>query len=99
MTSNTSYTSQIDLMISIIHEAKTNEFKVQWLNLCWRRIIRQDELGEAFLVRPIVRSCINTGRWTNYPSKRTICLGRLEGLTNVNNSSGWIIRPCVQDRL
>ena len=48
-----------------------------WLFLYWRRIICLGELGQAYLVRLMIRLSINTGTKTNYPSRRFISVVRL----------------------
>ena len=45
--------------------------------ILWRRIIHLGELGQAYLVRLIIRLSINTGTKANYPSRRIISVLRL----------------------
>ena len=52
-------------------------------------------LGKEKIVRPIVRLCINTGKQTDHPSRRTICIVRLIRRTSERSSSSRMIRPCV----
>ena len=60
--------------------------KGSWPYLYQRRMIRSDGFGQVFLVHLIIRLCINTGKQSNYPWRRTICLVRL------TDELEWIIR-------
>ena len=51
-----------------------------------------DELGRRTIVRLIIRLCINTGKQTDHPSRRTIWIIRVHRRITWDNSSDRIIR-------
>ena len=52
-------------------------------------------LGKEKILRPIIRQCINTGKPTDRPSRRTICVIRLFRPPCLRSSSWRMIRLCV----
>ena len=67
------------------HKGNSGRARSRLTGLMWtgpkRRMIRPDGYGQAFLVRLIIRLCINTGKQSNYPWRRTICVVRLHRRT------------------
>ena len=51
-----------------------------------------DELGQEKIVRLIIRLCINAGKQTDHPSRRTICVVRLFRRICWHSSSWRMIR-------
>ena len=75
---------------------KQQIISTEWLFLYWRRIIRLGELGQAYLVRLIIRLSINTGTKTNCPSRRIISVVRLwrRIISLLDSSSGRSFSTC-----